>query len=72
VGAFAVAEDATLARLGVTLEASRGKHGGERGDHPSFIGIAQVSADGSAAEAEMLRGFGTNALATSTPQASPP
>jgi hypothetical protein len=58
--------------LGVTLEASRGKHGGERGDHPSSIGIVRVSADGAAAEAEMLRRFGTNALATSTPQASPP
>ena len=71
VGACAVAEDATLAGLDVMLEAGRGQRCRERGDHPSFVHIAEISADRTAAEAEVLRRLGTDALAASTPQASP-
>ncbi len=40
-------------------------------DRPRFVFIAQVSTDGAAAEAEMLRRLGTDALTTSTPQTNP-
>ena len=72
VGTGAIAEDATLARLGVTLEAVRVQRGSECGDHPGFVDIAQVGTDRAAPEAEMRRRLRADALATSTPQASPP
>jgi hypothetical protein len=40
VGTGVITEDATLGRLGMTLEAGRLQRGRQRGDQPVFVGIA--------------------------------
>src|SRR3954453_4781419 len=71
MSAGAVAEDATVAGFGMTLEAVGVQGGRERGDHPGFVDVTEVGADGAAPKTKMFRRLRTDAKAASAPQARP-